>query len=117
MKRPFIRILSLCLFLFLLIGSTDPAFAAMPTPDAEIQDSNYFYYEKFYRFSDYLFISPQMLERLVISNISSILRFGRYPAYHGISEPHLALESSKTVVETAAYYYAASLSIAAFAEA
>lgn len=73
--------------------------------------------EKFYRFSDYLFISPQMLERLVISNISSILRFGRYPAYHGISEPHLALESSKTVVETAAYYYAASLSIAAFAEA
>lgn len=76
-----------------------------------------FYTEKFYRFSDYLFISPQMLERLVISNISSILRFGRYPAYHGISEPHLALESSKTVVETAAYYYAASLSIAAFAEA
>lgn len=76
-----------------------------------------FYVEKFYRFSDYLFISPQMLERLVISNISSILRFGRYPAYHGISEPHLALESSKTVVETAAYYYAASLSIAAFAEA
>lgn len=76
-----------------------------------------FSHEKFYRFSDYLFISPQMLERLVISNISSILRFGRYPAYHGISEPHLALESSKTVVETAAYYYAASLSIAAFAEA
>ena len=31
--------------------------------------------------------------------------------------PHLALKSSKTVVETAAYYYAASLSIAAFAEA
>ena len=28
-----------------------------------------------------------------------------------------ALKSSKTVVETAAYYYAASLSIAAFAEA
>lgn len=77
----------------------------------------FFVGEKFYRFSDYLFISPQMLERLVISNISSILRFGRYPAYHGISEPHLALESSKTVVETAAYYYAASLSIAAFAEA
>ncbi len=40
MKRPFIRILSLCLFL--LIGSTGPAFAAMSTPDAEIQDSNYF---------------------------------------------------------------------------
>ena len=73
--------------------------------------------EKFYRFSDYLFKSPQMLERLVISSISGILRFGRYPAYHGISEPHLALKSSKTVVETAAYYYAASLSIAAFAEA
>ena len=72
--------------------------------------------EKFYRFSDYLFKSPQMLERLVISSISGILRFGRYPAYHGISEPHLALKSSKTVVETAAYYYAASLSIAAFAE-
>ena len=48
--------------------------------------------EKFYRFSDYLFKSPQMLERLVISSISGILRFGRYPAYHGISEPHLALE-------------------------
>ena len=72
--------------------------------------------EKFYRFSDYLFKSPQMLERLVISSISGILRFGRYPAYHGISEPHLAVKSSKTVVETAAYYYAASLSIAAFAE-
>ena len=69
------------------------------------------------QFSDYLFKSPQMLERLVISSISGILRFGRYPAYHGISEPHLALKSSKTVVETAAYYYAASLSIAAFAEA
>ena len=25
-----------------------------------------------------------MLERLVISSISGILRFGRYPAYHGI---------------------------------
>lgn len=72
--------------------------------------------EKFYRFSDYLCKSPQMLERLVISSISGILRFGRYPAYHGISEPHLALKSSKTVVETAVYYYAASLSIAAFAE-
>ena len=45
MKRPFIRILSLCLFLFLLIGSAGPAFAAMPTPDAEIQDSNYFSYK------------------------------------------------------------------------
>lgn len=76
-----------------------------------------FFTEKFYRFSDYLFKSPQMSERLVISSISGILRFGRYPAYHGISEPHLALKSSKTVVETAAYYYAASLSIAAFAEA
>lgn len=75
-----------------------------------------FFGQKFYRFSDYLFKSPQMLERLVISSISGILRFGRYPAYHGISEPHLALKSSKTVVETAAYYYAASLSIAAFAE-
>ena len=73
--------------------------------------------KKFYRFSDYLFKSPQMSERLGISSISGILRFGRYPAYHGISEPHLALKSSKTVVETAAYYYAASLSIAAFAEA
>ena len=72
--------------------------------------------EKFYRFSDYLFKSPQMSERLGISSLSGILRFGRYPAYHGISEPHLALKSSKTVVETAAYYYAASLSIAAFAE-
>ena len=75
-----------------------------------------FFIEKFYQFSDYLFISPQMLERLGISSISGILRFGRYPAYHGISEPHLALKSSKTVVETAVYYYAASLSIAAFAE-
>ena len=63
-----------------------------------------FFEEKFYRFSDYLCKSPQMLERLVISSISGILRFGRYPAYHGISEPHLALKSSKTVVETAAYY-------------
>ena len=77
----------------------------------------YFFFEKFYRFSDYLFKSPQMSERLGISSISGILRFGRYPAYHGISEPHLVLKSSKTVVETAAYYYAASLSIAAFAEA
>ena len=85
--------------------------------DSEISLELVFFKEKFYRFSDYLFISPQMLERLVISNISSILRFGRYPAYHGISEPHLALKSSKTVVETAAYYYAASLSFAAFAEA
>ena len=76
-----------------------------------------FFWKKFYRFSDYLFISPQMLERLVISSISGILRFGRHPAYHGISEPHLALKSSKTVVETRSYYYAANLSIAAFAEA
>lgn len=72
--------------------------------------------EKFYRFSDYLGTTSQMSELLGISSISGILRFGRYPAYHGISEPHLALKSSKTVVETAAYYYAASLSIAAFAE-
>ena len=83
------------------------------TNSGHLQD---FFLQKFYRFSDYLFKSPQMLERLVISSISGILRFGRYPAYHGISEPHLALKSSKTVVETAAYYYAASLSIAAFAE-
>lgn len=62
-----------------------------------------FFEEKFYRFSDYLCKSPQMLERLVISSISGILRFGRYPAYHGISEPHLALKSSKTVVRAAAY--------------
>ena len=75
-----------------------------------------FLQKKSYRFSDYLFKSPQMSERLGISSLSGILRFGRYPAYHGISEPHLALKSSKTVVETAAYYYAASLSIAAFAE-
>ena len=72
--------------------------------------------KKFYRFSDYLGTTSQMSELLGISSISGILRFGRYPAYHGISEPHLALKSSKTVVETAAYYYAASLSIAAFAE-
>lgn len=82
----------------------------------KVSDGRLFLQKKFYRFSDYLFKSPQMLERLVISSISGILRFGRYPAYHGISEPHLALKSSKTVVETAAYYYAASLSIAAFAE-
>ena len=72
--------------------------------------------EKFYRFSDYLGTTSQMSELLGISSISGILRYGRYPAYHGISEPHLALKSSKTVVETAVYYYAASLSIAAFAE-
>ena len=75
-----------------------------------------FFMEKFYRFSDYLFKSPQMLERLVISSISGILRFGRYPAYHGISEPHLAVKSSKTVVETGSAAYAASLSISAFAD-
>ena len=75
-----------------------------------------FSFQKFYRFSDYLGTTSQMSELLGISSISGILRFGRYPAYHGISEPHLALKSSKTVVETAAYYYAASLSIAAFAE-
>ena len=78
--------------------------------------SEWFLGEKFYRFSDYLGTTSQMSELLGISSISGILRFGRYPAYHGISEPHLALKSSKTVVETAAYYYAASLSIAAFAE-
>ena len=97
-------------------GSTAPHWFCAVLPSENVRKV-YLYGQKFYRFSDYLFISPQMLERLVISNISSILRFGRYPAYHGISEPHLALESSKTVVETAAYYYAASLSIAAFAEA
>lgn len=97
--------------------STQMIIGATPESDRHIMGLAESLYKKFYRFSDYLFISPQMLERLVISNISSILRFGRYPAYHGISEPHLALESSKTVVETAAYYYAASLSIAAFAEA
>ncbi|WP_242955318.1 hypothetical protein [Flavonifractor sp. An52] len=76
----------------------------------------FFVTKKFCRFSDYLGTTSQMSELLGISSISGILRFGRYPAYHGISEPHLALKSSKTVVETAAYYYAASLSIAAFAE-
>ena len=60
--------------------------------------------EKFYRFSDYLFKSLQMSERLGISSISGILRFGRYPAYHGISEPHLAVKSSKSVVENRPYY-------------
>ncbi len=63
-----------------------------------------FYFQKFYRFTDYLFISPQMSELLGISSISGILRFGRYPAYHGISKPHLALKSSKTVVENRPYY-------------
>lgn len=94
----------------LLFFTTSPRTPAKMIPEIKLLS------EKFYRFSDYLFKSPQMLERLVISSISGILRFGRYPAYHGISEPHLALKSSKTVVETAAYYYAASLSIAAFAE-
>ena len=60
--------------------------------------------KKFYRFSDYLFKSLQMSERLGISSISGILRFGRHPAYHGISEPHLAVKSSKTVVENRPYY-------------
>ena len=83
----------------------------------KMQELGYFFREKFYRFSDYLGTTSQMSELLGISSISGILRFGRYPAYHGISEPHLAVKSSKTVVETAAYYYAASLSIAAFAEA
>ncbi len=83
---------------------------------SEINEKVVFVNEKFYRFSDYLGTTSQMSELLGISSISGILRFGRYPAYHGISEPHLALKSSKTVVETAAYYYAASLSIAAFAE-
>lgn len=45
MKKGFIRIISLCLLMSLLIGSTLPAFAAAPPPDAEIQDSNYFYYK------------------------------------------------------------------------
>lgn len=60
--------------------------------------------EKFYRFSDYLGTTPQMSELLGLSSISGILRFGRYPAYHGISEPHLAVKSSKTVVENRPYY-------------
>ena len=80
------------------------------------QERAHYLEKKFYRFSNYLGTTSQMSELLGISSISGILRFGRYPAYHGISEPHLALKSSKTVVETAAYYYAASLSIAAFAE-
>ena len=63
-----------------------------------------FFYEKFYRFSDYLGTTSQMSELLGISSISGILRFGRYPAYHGISEPHLAVKSSKTVVENRLYY-------------
>ena len=63
-----------------------------------------FLQEKFYRFSDYLGTTPQMSELLGISSISGILRFGRYPAYHGISEPHLAVKSSKTVVENRPYY-------------
>lgn len=61
-------------------------------------------YQKFYRFSDYLGTTSQMSELLGISSISGILRFGRYPAYHGISEPHLAVKSSKTVVENRPYY-------------
>lgn len=60
--------------------------------------------KKFYRFSDYLGTTPQMSELLGLSSISGILRFGRYPAYHGISEPHLAVKSSKTVVENRPYY-------------
>lgn len=64
----------------------------------------YFFFEKFYRFSDYLGTTSQMSELLGISSISGILRFGRYPAYHGISEPHLAVKSSKTVVENRPYY-------------
>ena len=63
-----------------------------------------FLFEKFYRFSDYLGTTSQMSELLGISSISGILRFGRYPAYHGISEPHLAVKSSKTVVENRPYY-------------
>ena len=63
-----------------------------------------FLQEKFYRFSDYLGTTSQMSELLGISSISGILRFGRYPAYHGISEPHLAVKSSKTVVENRPYY-------------
>ena len=62
------------------------------------------FYKKFYRFSDYLGTTSQMSELLGISSISGILRFGRYPAYHGISEPHLAVKSSKTVVENRPYY-------------
>lgn len=64
----------------------------------------YILVQKFYRFSDYLGTTSQMSELLGISSISGILRFGRYPAYHGISEPHLAVKSSKTVVENRPYY-------------
>lgn len=71
---------------------------------------------KFNRFSDYLVITPQVPELLGISSVPGILRFGRYPAYHGISEPHLAVKSSKAVVETGPAAYAASLSISAFAD-
>lgn len=63
-----------------------------------------FPFKKFYRFSDYLGTTSQMSELLGISSISGILRFGRYPAYHGISEPHLAVKSSKSVVENRPYY-------------
>ena len=69
-----------------------------------IQGDGELFAKKFYRFSDYLGTTSQMSELLGISSISGILRFGRYPAYHGISEPHLAVKSSKTVVENRPYY-------------
>lgn len=78
--------------------------ASAAAPDNVQQHLLFFLYEKFYRFSDYLGTTSQMSELLGISSISGILRFGRYPAYHGISEPHLAVKSSKTVVENRPYY-------------
>lgn len=73
-------------------------------PSISREDVYQFFNKKFYRFSDYLGTTSQMSELLGISSISGILRFGRYPAYHGISEPHLAVKSSKTVVENRPYY-------------
>lgn len=70
----------------------------------KLDSACFFCGEKFYRFSDYLGTTSQMSELLGISSISGILRFGRYPAYHGISEPHLAVKSSKSVVENRPYY-------------
>jgi hypothetical protein len=82
------------------------AFAGVISPFFCVRQlfSQCFLLEKFYRFSDYLGTTSQMSELLGISSISGILRFGRYPAYHGISEPHLAVKSSKTVVENRPYY-------------
>lgn len=41
-----------------------------------------------------------MSELLGISGIFDILRFGRYPACHGISGPHWEVESSETAAES-----------------